>query len=47
MFGAGFQGTTARGFDVFVIDNEISKARELFEEMTDSAEDSAPNDSGA
>ena len=43
MFGAGFQGTTARGFDVFVLGNEISKAREILEEMNDSSDDSAPN----
>jgi hypothetical protein len=47
MFGAGFQGTTARGFDVFVLGNEISKAREILDEMKESAEDSAPNDTDA
>jgi len=47
MFGAGFQGTTARGFDVFVLGNEISKAREILEEMQESAGDNAPNDTDA
>lgn len=47
MFGAGFQGTTARGFDVFVLGNEISRAREILDEMTEATEDSAPNDADA
>ena len=47
MFGAGFQGTTARGFDVFVLGNELSKAREILDEMKESAAGSAPNDADA
>ena len=47
MFGPGFQGTTARGFDVFVLGSEVSKARDILEELTDPAEDNAPNDNGA
>ena len=47
MFGAGFQGTTARGFDVFVLGNELSKARAILDEMKGSSEDSEPNDASA
>jgi len=32
---------------VFVLGNEISKAREILEEMQESAEDNAPNDTDA
>jgi hypothetical protein len=30
--GAGFQGVTARGFDVFVLDRELSRARTLLDD---------------
>ena len=35
MFGAGFKGPTARGFDVFVLGNELSAAREILEETNE------------
>jgi len=36
MFGSGFQGPTARGVDVFVLDKELAAAREILGELNDS-----------
>jgi hypothetical protein len=35
IFGAGFQGTTARGVDVLVLESELERAREILDSDDD------------
>lgn len=42
IFGPGFQGTTARGVDVLVPDDELERAREVLSDFQEPLDDDQP-----